>query len=86
MKFYVLTDHAIAAANRLRELRTENGLPMDDFTILMPLTDTFTTADSQRRGCWYHRRPDHAVDVLRRAQRHRSGEGSAPGTPVVSLA
>jgi probable F420-dependent oxidoreductase len=41
-------DHAIAAANRLRELRTENGLPMDDFTILTPLTDAFTIADYQR--------------------------------------
>jgi alkanesulfonate monooxygenase SsuD/methylene tetrahydromethanopterin reductase-like flavin-dependent oxidoreductase (luciferase family) len=42
------TDHAIAAAARLRELRAENGLSMDDFTILTPLTDAFTIADYQR--------------------------------------
>jgi probable F420-dependent oxidoreductase len=42
------TDRAIAAAGRLRELRTENGLSMDDFTILTPLTDAFTKADYQR--------------------------------------
>jgi probable F420-dependent oxidoreductase len=44
----IKTDHAIAAAARLRELRTENGLPMDDFTILTPLTDAVTIADYQR--------------------------------------
>lgn len=42
------TDRAIAAAARLRELRTENGLGMDDFTILTPLTDAIAIADYQR--------------------------------------
>ena len=42
------TDRAIAAAARLRELRIENGLSFDDFTILTPLTDAFTVADYQR--------------------------------------
>jgi probable F420-dependent oxidoreductase len=42
------TDHAIAAAGRLRELRTESGLSMDGFTILTPLTDAFTKAEYQR--------------------------------------
>jgi alkanesulfonate monooxygenase SsuD/methylene tetrahydromethanopterin reductase-like flavin-dependent oxidoreductase (luciferase family) len=44
----IKTDRAIAAARRLRELRTENGLSMDDFTILTPLTDAFTIADYRR--------------------------------------
>jgi alkanesulfonate monooxygenase SsuD/methylene tetrahydromethanopterin reductase-like flavin-dependent oxidoreductase (luciferase family) len=44
----ITTDRAIAAAVRLRELRSENGLTMDDFTILTPLTDAFTVADYQR--------------------------------------
>src|ERR1700733_462555 len=44
----IKTDRAIAAAARLRELRAENGLTMDDFTILTPLTDAFTIADYQR--------------------------------------
>ena len=43
----IKTDRAIAAAARLRELRTENGLQMDDFTILTPLTDAITIADYQ---------------------------------------
>jgi probable F420-dependent oxidoreductase len=42
------TDRAIAAAKRLRELRAENGLSMDDFTILTPLTDAFTIGDYER--------------------------------------
>ena len=42
------TDRAIAAAARLRELRIENGLSADNFTILTPLTDAFTVADYQR--------------------------------------
>lgn len=44
----ITTDKAIEAAGRLRELRTENGLSMDDFTILTPLTDAFTKPDYQR--------------------------------------
>jgi alkanesulfonate monooxygenase SsuD/methylene tetrahydromethanopterin reductase-like flavin-dependent oxidoreductase (luciferase family) len=42
------TERAIAAAARLRELRIENGLSFDDFTILTPLTDAITVADYQR--------------------------------------
>jgi probable F420-dependent oxidoreductase len=42
------TDRAIEAVGRLRELRAESGLSMDDFTILTPLTDAFTIADYQR--------------------------------------
>ena len=44
----ITTDRAIAAAQRLRELRGESGLSMDDFTILTPLTDAFTIADYER--------------------------------------
>ena len=44
----IKTDRAIAAAARLRELRIENGLSADNFTILTPLTDAFTVADYQR--------------------------------------
>jgi alkanesulfonate monooxygenase SsuD/methylene tetrahydromethanopterin reductase-like flavin-dependent oxidoreductase (luciferase family) len=44
----IKTDRAIEAAGRLRELRSENGLSMDDFTILTPLTDAFTNAHFQR--------------------------------------
>jgi len=44
----IKTDDAIAAAARLRQLRAEDGLTMDDFTILTPLTDAFTIADYQR--------------------------------------
>jgi probable F420-dependent oxidoreductase len=44
----IKTDHAIASVARLRQLRAENGLTMDDFTVLTPLTDAFTIADYQR--------------------------------------
>jgi alkanesulfonate monooxygenase SsuD/methylene tetrahydromethanopterin reductase-like flavin-dependent oxidoreductase (luciferase family) len=44
----ITTDRAIAAAQRLRELRAENGLSMDDFTILTPLTDALTIPDYER--------------------------------------
>ena len=44
----IKTDDAISAAARLHELRAENGLGIDDFTILTPLTDAFTIADYQR--------------------------------------
>lgn len=44
----ITTDRAIAAVGRLRELRAENGLTLDGFTILTPLTDAFTIADYQR--------------------------------------
>jgi hypothetical protein len=32
----------------MHELRTENALPIDDFTILTALTDAITVADYQR--------------------------------------
>jgi probable F420-dependent oxidoreductase len=42
------TEQAIAAASRIRQLRSEKGLHMHDFTILTPLTDAFTSAHYQR--------------------------------------
>jgi alkanesulfonate monooxygenase SsuD/methylene tetrahydromethanopterin reductase-like flavin-dependent oxidoreductase (luciferase family) len=44
----ITTEAAIAAAQRLRALRAENGLSIDDFTILTPLTDAFTIPDYER--------------------------------------
>ncbi|MGH3524297.1 MAG: LLM class flavin-dependent oxidoreductase, partial [Mycobacterium sp.] len=44
----ISTDRAIEAVGRLRALRAENGLSMDDFTILTPLTDAFTNSDYRR--------------------------------------
>lgn len=44
----IKTDRAIDAAGRLRALRAQNGMTMDDFTIITPLTDAVTTADYQR--------------------------------------
>lgn len=44
----IKTDRAIETVGRLRDLRAENGLSMDDFTVLTPLTDAFTTADYRR--------------------------------------
>jgi probable F420-dependent oxidoreductase len=44
----IATEKAIAAAQRLREIRAENGLSLDDFTILTPLTDAFGIADYER--------------------------------------
>ncbi|ORV99715.1 TIGR03619 family F420-dependent LLM class oxidoreductase [Mycobacterium kyorinense] len=44
----IRTDRAIEVAGRLRALRAEKGLDMDDFTILTPLTDALTVADYQR--------------------------------------
>jgi probable F420-dependent oxidoreductase len=44
----ITTERAIAAADRLRALRAENGLSWQGFTILTPLTDAFTVADYQR--------------------------------------
>jgi alkanesulfonate monooxygenase SsuD/methylene tetrahydromethanopterin reductase-like flavin-dependent oxidoreductase (luciferase family) len=42
------TDRAIAGAQRIRQLRAEKGLSMDDFTILTPLADAMTVADYER--------------------------------------
>ena len=44
----ITTDRALAAVARLRELRAENGLSMDDFTILTPLTDALAIPDYER--------------------------------------
>ncbi|BBY09154.1 TIGR03619 family F420-dependent LLM class oxidoreductase [Mycobacterium noviomagense] len=44
----IKTERAVEAAGRLRTLRVENGLPLEDFTILTPLTDAVTIADYQR--------------------------------------
>ncbi len=38
----ISTEHAIASVEKLRALRAENGLSMDGFTVLSPLTDAFT--------------------------------------------
>jgi len=37
----ITTDRAIASVAKIRELRAEKGLSMDDFTVLTPLTDAF---------------------------------------------
>ncbi|MCX4095874.1 TIGR03619 family F420-dependent LLM class oxidoreductase [Nocardia sp. alder85J] len=42
------TGEAIAAAARLRELRSAAGKSMDGFTVLMPLSDAITPADYAR--------------------------------------
>ncbi len=44
----IKTDRAIEVAARLRSLRAEKGLSMEDFIILTPLTDAFTVGDYQR--------------------------------------
>lgn len=44
----IKTERALDAVGRLRELRAENGLSMQDFTVLTPLTDAFTVADYRR--------------------------------------
>lgn len=44
----IKTDHAIEAVDKLRALRAQNGLSMDDFTVLTPLTDAFTVEHFQR--------------------------------------
>ncbi|TFV60552.1 TIGR03619 family F420-dependent LLM class oxidoreductase [Mycobacterium sp. PS03-16] len=44
----ITTDQAIAAAERLRELRSAAGRSLDDFTILTPLTDAVVRADYDR--------------------------------------
>jgi probable F420-dependent oxidoreductase len=41
-------DQAILRVDKLRALRAENGLTMDDFAILTPLTDAFTISHYER--------------------------------------
>lgn len=38
----ISTEAALQRVGRLRELRAESGLTMDDFTVITPLTDAFT--------------------------------------------
>ncbi len=38
----ISTEAALQRVDRLRDLRAEKGLTMDDFTIITPLTDAFT--------------------------------------------
>ena len=38
----ISTDRAIASVDKMREMRAQNGLSMDGFTVLTPLTDAFT--------------------------------------------
>ena len=44
----ISTDRAIASVERVRELRAENGLSMDGFEVLTPLTDAFTPEHYER--------------------------------------
>ncbi|WP_422746402.1 TIGR03619 family F420-dependent LLM class oxidoreductase [Mycobacterium sp. WMMD1722] len=44
----ISTDRAIESATRVREMRAAAGLPLDDFTILTPLTDAVVRADYDR--------------------------------------
>jgi probable F420-dependent oxidoreductase len=44
----ITTDRALAATARVRELRTESGLSMEDFTILTPLIDALSIPDYER--------------------------------------
>ena len=41
-------DQAIASVNRIRQLRADAGLGMDDFTVITPLVDAFTPAHYHR--------------------------------------
>ncbi|KUH84134.1 MULTISPECIES: TIGR03619 family F420-dependent LLM class oxidoreductase [unclassified Mycobacterium] len=44
----ITTDRALERVAKLRELRAENGLTMDDFTVITPLTDAFTPEHYER--------------------------------------
>ncbi|ULE32060.1 TIGR03619 family F420-dependent LLM class oxidoreductase [Mycobacterium sp. IDR2000157661] len=44
----ITTEHALERVAKLRELRAENGLSMDDFTVITPLTDAFTSEQYDR--------------------------------------
>ena len=46
--FGTTSDHAIEITRHLRELRAEQGLSMDGFTVLTPLIDAHTQCDYQR--------------------------------------
>jgi alkanesulfonate monooxygenase SsuD/methylene tetrahydromethanopterin reductase-like flavin-dependent oxidoreductase (luciferase family) len=53
----ITTDRAIERVQRLRGLRAEHGLSMDDFTVLTPLTDAFTPEH-------YDRAQAHGIDGI----------------------
>ncbi|MDT5388278.1 MAG: hypothetical protein QOE04_1919, partial [Mycobacterium sp.] len=44
----ITTERAIASVDRVREMRAEKGLSMDDFTVLTPLTDAFRPEHYER--------------------------------------
>ncbi len=44
----ISTDEAIVRVNRIRDLRAEKGLSMDDFAVLTPLTDAFMPEHYER--------------------------------------
>lgn len=44
----ITTDQAVAAATRVRELRVENGLPLEGFEILTPLADAYLPEHFER--------------------------------------
>jgi alkanesulfonate monooxygenase SsuD/methylene tetrahydromethanopterin reductase-like flavin-dependent oxidoreductase (luciferase family) len=44
----ITTERALASVEKVRELRAEKGLSMDDFTVLTPLTDAFTPEHYER--------------------------------------
>ena len=44
----ITTDRALEGVGKLRELRAEKGLTMDDFAVITPLTDAFTPEHYQR--------------------------------------
>ena len=85
----ITTDRALASVDKVRELRAEKGLTMDDFTVLTPLTDAFTPEHYERAEAGGITRHHHdAVDVLLRSaglagredRRHEAlPQGSAAG-------
>jgi hypothetical protein len=44
----ISTDRAIASVEKVRTMRAENGLSMDGFEVLTPLTDAFTPEHYER--------------------------------------
>jgi probable F420-dependent oxidoreductase len=44
----ITTERALERLGRLRELRAENGLTMDDFAVITPLTDAYTPEHYER--------------------------------------
>jgi probable F420-dependent oxidoreductase len=44
----ISTDQAIERVDKVREMRAQKGLTMDDFVVITPLTDAFTPQDYDR--------------------------------------